>query len=72
MASCDRLPAARDGLLVVGHGTREELGIGEFLRVVDDLARRFPHVPIEPCFLELAQPSIADAIGKLSSAACGS
>jgi sirohydrochlorin cobaltochelatase len=53
------------GLLLAGHGTRDERGLAEF----HDLARQVAAVAgnflVEPCFLELAQPDIPAAIGRL-------
>lgn len=53
------------GLLVVGHGTRESAGLDEFRRLVGMLEAHLPQVPVEPCFLELAKPSIAEAAKRL-------
>jgi len=53
------------GLLLVGHGTRDEQGLAEF----HDLARHVTALAggflVEPCFLELAQPDIPAAIERL-------
>lgn len=46
------------GVLVVGHGTRDPAGLGEFHEVVRQLAARLAPTPVEPCFLELAEPTI--------------
>ena len=61
------------GLLLVGHGTRDTAGCEEFLRtaasVADRLgsvANRMGHVAVEPCFLELAEPTIDEAIERLA------
>jgi len=52
----------RPGLLVVGHGTRDARGVSEFLAVVDGVARWLPQVVVRPGFLELAEPTIGEAI----------
>lgn len=54
------------GLLLVGHGTRDETGRREFLDVVKLVAQRVPDWAVEPCFLELAEPSITEAIARLA------
>jgi sirohydrochlorin ferrochelatase len=50
---------------LVGHGTREAAGIAEFLAVAEQ-ARRITPLALEPCFLELAQPTIAEGIARLA------
>jgi sirohydrochlorin ferrochelatase len=49
---------ASPALLIVGHGTNDAVGVAEFLKVVADVAALVPYVIVEPCFLELAQPTI--------------
>lgn len=55
----------RRGVLVVGHGTRSAAGIAEFHAVVEQLAARLQPTPVEPCFLELAEPTIAVGLERL-------
>jgi len=53
------------GLLMVGHGSREQVGRDEFLataRLVSQLADR---MRVESCFLEFASPSIAEGFKAL-------
>jgi sirohydrochlorin ferrochelatase len=53
------------GLLLVGHGSREQVGRDEFLataRLVSQLADR---MPVEACFLEFATPTIAEGFKAL-------
>ncbi len=57
----------RLGLLLVGHGTRSEQGASEFLATADLVARALPDAVVEPCFLELAQPTIAAGVERLVS-----
>src|SRR5690606_2597655 len=45
------------GLLLVGHGTRDTAGQAEFLSVAAQLAERFPASAVEPCLLELCEPT---------------
>jgi sirohydrochlorin cobaltochelatase len=53
------------GLLLVGHGTRDERGLAEFGDLARQVAALATDFQIEPCFLELAQPDIPTAIGRL-------
>lgn len=53
-----------DGLLLVGHGTRDASGVAQFLMLAREVAGFCPDVAVEPCFLELAQPSIADGVDR--------
>jgi sirohydrochlorin cobaltochelatase len=53
-----------EGLLVIGHGTREAAGLDEFAALVERV-RAATSQPVEPCFLELARPTIAEGIGRL-------
>jgi sirohydrochlorin cobaltochelatase len=55
----------RPGILVIGHGTRDPQGAAEFLMVARDLARQLPETIVEPCFLELAEPSIDQGLARL-------
>ncbi len=60
-------PAAGDfdGLLLVGHGTRDPAGLNEFWQLVEMVRGQQPDLPVEGCFLELAEPSIAAGLGNL-------
>ncbi|MGE0610126.1 MAG: sirohydrochlorin chelatase [Pirellulales bacterium] len=53
------------GILLVGHGTRDAAGQAEFLSVAAQLAALLPGTPVEPGFLELARPTIATAVQQL-------
>ena len=57
----------RLGLLLVGHGTRDAGGVSEFLALADQVAGRLPNVLVRPGFLELAEPSIRDAVEAITS-----
>lgn len=54
-----------EGLLLVGHGTRETAGVAEFLAVAE-LVRQRTATLVEPCFLELARPTIAEGVARLA------
>lgn len=51
-----------NGLLLIGHGTRDEQGLKEFRSVAAQLADACPHLFVQHCFLELAEPTIHDGI----------
>ena len=53
-------------LLLVGHGTRDSRGARELFEVADRIADRVGQVPVAPCFLEMATPTIADAVASLA------
>jgi sirohydrochlorin cobaltochelatase len=49
-------------MLLVGHGTREAGGLAEMKEVVRQVAAACPHVLVRHAFLELAEPTISEAI----------
>jgi len=53
---------SRPGILIVGHGTRDADGVAEFLTLVQMVQERLPDVAVEPAFLELARPTIAEGL----------
>jgi sirohydrochlorin ferrochelatase len=59
------MPHKKPGLLLVGHGTRNQRGLAEFRALVLLIAQSASDFEIESCFLELAQPDIPTAVGKL-------
>jgi sirohydrochlorin cobaltochelatase len=54
-----------DGVLLVGHGTRDADGIAEFLMLAERVRGLLLPRPLEACFLELAQPTIGDGLKRL-------
>jgi sirohydrochlorin cobaltochelatase len=54
-----------EGLLLVGHGTRDPVGLKEFEEVCAEVARRAVGLDVEHCFLELADPDIRTAIRRM-------
>lgn len=71
----DPVPLARcwsvgRGLLVVGHGTTDEVGAAETRRVAACAAALLPDVPVELGFLELAAPTIHEAVARLAARGC--
>jgi sirohydrochlorin ferrochelatase len=67
MSNAPEDAAADHGLLLLGHGTREAIGIREFHETVELVARLRSDQPVEGCFLELAEPSIAAGFRTLAS-----
>jgi sirohydrochlorin cobaltochelatase len=61
-----RFPAGT-GLLLVGHGSREQVGVDEFMAAAALVAGGAGDTPVEPCFLEFAQPSIAEGFHALAA-----
>lgn len=53
------------GILLIGHGTRDPAGVREFLELAELLAAQAAPTPAAPCFLELAEPSIAVGVERL-------
>lgn len=58
------LPAGT-GVLLVGHGTKDERGRAEFMQMADMLRRCAGDVPVEACYLELADPDIRAGVDAL-------
>ena len=60
-------------LLLVGHGTRSDAGVAEFTRFVGQVrARTRGLVPaVDGGFIELARPSVADAVARLVAPGAG-
>jgi sirohydrochlorin cobaltochelatase len=63
----ETMPAGENetGLLLVGHGTRSITGTKQFLDLAEQLAQRIAPSPLEPAFLEMQQPTIAEAVERL-------
>jgi sirohydrochlorin cobaltochelatase len=51
--------------MVCGHGSRDIDAIGEFQRLVRDLASRLPEFPLESGFLEFARPILREGLDRL-------
>lgn len=49
-----------EGVLLVGHGTRDASGTDQFFQLGQLLASRLHPVPVQPCLLELQSPTIAE------------
>ena len=53
------------GVMICGHGSRDEAAVREFGVLADKVARRFPEWPVEHGFLEFATPIIREGLDKL-------
>jgi sirohydrochlorin ferrochelatase len=56
----------KTGVVVFAHGSRVESANEAVRAVAAELARRSPDCDIEPAFLELGQPDLAEAINRLA------
>ena len=57
----------RTGLLIVGHGSRNSAANAEFERLVADYRAHRPDLAVEHGYVELAQPSLDDALAALAA-----
>ena len=53
------------GVMLCGHGSRDEDAVTEFAVLARHLARRFPDYPVEYGYLEFAKPIIRDGLDRL-------
>ena len=53
------------GVMVCGHGSRDVGAVEEFNRLVADIARQLPQLPVESGFLEFARPVLRDGLDRL-------
>ena len=65
-----RCPDRGLGLLVVGHGTASVVGAAEARGVAALVAGMLPDVPVELGYLEVIEPTIADAVSRLAARGC--
>ena len=56
----------KPAFLVVGHGTRDPRGVGEFHELIDLVRERNPGLPVEGGFIELSRPPISDCVNRLA------
>ncbi len=61
---------SRIGVMVCGHGSRDEEAVGEFAAVARGIRERLPDYPVESGFLEFATPIIRDGLDRLRAAGC--
>lgn len=55
----------KTGVMVCGHGSRDEGAVREFQAVARGIRERLPHYPVESGFLEFATPIIRNGLDKL-------
>src|SRR5918911_3445247 len=55
----------RTGVMVCGHGSRDQAACDEFRHVVDRIAAAFPEWPVEMGYLEFARPIIREGLDRL-------
>ena len=55
----------KTGVMVCGHGSRDEGAVREFARVAEGLRKLMPDTPVEYGYLEFATPIIRDGLDKL-------
>ncbi len=60
----------RLGIMVCGHGSRDEAAVTEFARVAEALRDDYPDRPVEYGYLEFATPIIRTGLDKLREAGC--
>jgi sirohydrochlorin cobaltochelatase len=58
------------GVMVCGHGSRDDEAIDEFASVAAGIAARLPHYPVRSGFLEFARPVIRDGLDELRELGC--
>ena len=58
------LPAGT-GVMLCGHGSRNQLAVGEFARLADQLRQRLSGVPVEFGYLEFANPVLHAGLDRL-------
>jgi len=56
------------GVMLCGHGSRNQLAVGEFAVLSERLRERLPDVPVEYGYLEFANPVIHQGLDKLRAA----
>ena len=56
------------GVMLCGHGSRDEDAVKEFAVLAQHLKKRLPHYPVEFGYLEFATPIIRDGLDKLKAA----
>ncbi len=60
----------KTGVIVFTHGSRLAAGNEIMVKLVDQLRGRLGYEYVEPCFMELAEPTMYDAIHNLVARGC--
>ena len=63
------MPAAPPTLIAVAHGTRDAAGISVLESLADAVRAAAPEVPVVLCYVDVAQPSLADVLAGLDGRA---
>ena len=58
------------GIMICGHGSRNQNAMKEFAKVSEGLKGRFGDAPVEYGYLEFANPLIRDGLDKLRQQGC--
>ncbi len=53
--------ARHNGVMLVGHGTRDDVGTSQFFQLGERLAQTLAPTPVEACLLEFQEPTIPQA-----------
>lgn len=61
----------KQGIVLFGHGSRNAEWAAPFEEIRNVIKRLQPEVPVELAFLELMQPSLPEAVGRLASQGVG-
>jgi sirohydrochlorin cobaltochelatase len=59
---------SKTGIMVCGHGSRNQNAAREFATVAEGLRARYPDMPVEYGYLEFCNPVIADGLDRLREA----
>jgi len=60
----------KHGLLLIAHGSREEIANREVEEMAERMSESFGEGPVIPCFLEIARPRIPDGFLKAVDQGC--
>ncbi|MEM5501109.1 sirohydrochlorin chelatase [Ahrensia kielensis] len=55
------------GVMICGHGSRNQNAVGEFAKLAERMRERFPDVPVDYGYLEFANPVIHQSIDALKA-----
>ena len=58
------------GVMLCGHGSRDQGAVTEFANLAEKLKARLPQYPVEYGYLEFAHPVIREGLDKLRAAGC--
>ena len=67
---CKDIVVPETGVVVVGHGTADPVGAAETRKVVAQVDAILPNIPVELGFLEVIEPTIEMALGRLAAQGC--